>query len=399
MDLTFNTTKVYQEVLYAWDLGMRRILLEGGTSSSKTYSIIQSLILIAKFSPDPLIISVVSESLPHLKKGAIRDFFMILREPMKPNKNYNATDCIYTFDNGSIIEFFGAGEAGKVHGPRRHILFINEANNVPWITADALDYRTIRFTIADWNPVDEFWAHERWLKDKAHNLYSHSTYLDARHVLPQAIVDKIEEHRGDPNWWNVYGLGLVGKIEGLVYPSFTQVPKLPVGNIFYGMDFGYTNHPTTLIRNVIIGNDLYSQQLIYATGMTNQDIAQAFLTHGLVPNYDEIWADSAEPKSIDEIAMYGYNIKGAPKGPGSVNQRIQRTNQYTQHWTEDSIEAIKEQRNCRYIKDKDDKFTNKITHDWTHCMDARDYAVVGLLTPVEHEQVLEYYEPVAISPV
>jgi len=411
MVLDMATTKVLQEILEAYYAKKRRILLEGGTSSSKTYSAIQAAILLAEGDKTPTISSVVSESLPHLKKGAIRDFFTVLKQPMKHNPNYNATDCIYTFPgSGSIIEFFGANESGKVHGPRRDRLFVNECNNVPWTTVHALDIRTKYFTMADWNPTGEFWAHEYesggkmvagWLKNPE-NAYSHSTYLDAKHLLPPEVVTNIESNRHDANWWHIYGLGLLGKVEGLVYRSdFTQVPSLPErGEHFYGMDFGYSVDPSVLLHLVIIGMDLYAQQLFFQRGMENDVIAEAMIDHNVRTHYDQIWADSAEPKSIAEIHRFGFNIQGASKGPGSVKQRIQLRNQYKMHWTEDSLECIKEQRNCRYVQDKDGKLTDKITHQWSHGMDACDYGVVGYVTPPEDiEEVVEYYDPVAISPV
>jgi len=400
MPLTMSTTKVLEEILEAYKAGKRRILMEGGTSSTKTYSALQAFVLLAQGDKTPTISSIVSESLPHLKKGAIRDFFAILKEPMKNNPNYNQTDCIYTFpQSGSIIEFFGANESGKVHGPRRHRLFVNEGNNIPWVTIHALDIRTILFTIVDWNPVSEFWAHERWIPKSDVNAYSHSTYLDALHVLPQSVIDNIESNKDDKNWWHVYGLGLVGKIEGLVYPNFSQILALPtVGEVFYGLDFGFTIDPTTLIKIVMYGWSVSFQQLIFERGMDNHQIAARMEELGIVKHYDQIFADSAEPKSISEIADYGFNIQGAPKGPGSVKHRIQYRNQFKQFWTMDSVESIKEQRNCRFITDKDGKLTDKITHQWTHAMDACDYGMVGYMTePAVTEDEVELGEDVLIS--
>ena len=160
MDIT--TTRIYEDNAQAWLSDKRRSLNEGGTASSKTWSILQLLILIAQNARSGLLISVVSESLPHLKRGAIRDFFRILDESPDNNKRYNKTEQTYAFGKG-IIEFFGADEADKVRGPRRDILFINEANNVPWETARGLDIRTNKFTFCDWNPVSEFWAHTNWI--------------------------------------------------------------------------------------------------------------------------------------------------------------------------------------------------------------------------------------------
>jgi len=297
---------------------------------------------------------------------------------------------VYTFGNG-VIEFFGANEGDKVRGPRRDILFINEANNVPFDTARGLDIRTKRFTVCDWNPVGEFWAHERWIGQPG-NAYVHSTYLDAIHVLPGQVVADIEANKNDPNWWNIYGLGKLGKIEGLVYSAFEQCDELPSGgDHFYGLDFGFSTDVTALCENVILGDALYSHELIYERGLTNQDIAQKMLDLGIRKNHDEIFADSSEPKSIEEIYRFGFNVQGAPKGPGSVEYGHQKIRQYKQFWTRDSVNGIKEQRNFRYLPDKDGKLTDKTSHVWSHLMDARRYAVTAMegfamSTPVRSSQ-------------
>ena len=371
-------TSIYEKNAEAWLKGKRRALNEGGTYSSKTWSIMQLLILIAQNSKSPFLLSVVSESLPHLKRGAIRDFFRIFEESPDNNPRYNKTEQTYKLGNGTI-EFFGADESDKVRGPRRQILFLNEANNIPWETARGLDIRTELFTFADWNPVSEFWAHEYWIGQEE-NAYIHSTYLDAIDVIPPEVVKNIlATGEMDPNWANVYLYGRLGKIEGLVYPYFSQVDVLPEGDVFYGLDYGYSTDPTVLVKNIIIDQDLFCEELIYEAGLTNDAIAHRMDDLGVKRNYDEIWADAAEPKSNDEIARYGFNIKPCPKGPGSVEYGHQKVNQYKQHWTKGSVNCIKEQRNFRYIPDKSGRLTDKTTHAFSHGMDARRYGVVGKL--------------------
>lgn len=387
--MKIKTTRIYEENAQAWLSDKRRVLNEGGTASSKTWSILQLLILIAQNTLSPLLISVVSESLPHLKRGAIRDFFRILDESSDNNPRYNKTEQYYNFGKGRI-EFFGADEADKVRGPRRDILFINEGNNIPWETARGLDIRTSKFTFVDWNPVSEFWAHEHWI-NQSENAYVHSTYLDAIDVLPKEVILNIESNKDkDPNWWNVYGLGKLGKVEGLVYPLFGQVDILPDGREFYGLDFGYSNDPTVVLRCIIRDDELYCQELVYEKGLTNDAIAHRMDELEIRRNYDEIFADSAEPKSIDEIHAYGFNIKPAPKGPGSVEYGHQKVRQYKQFWTKDSVNCIKEQRNFRYVQDKNGKLTDKTTHTFSHGMDARRYGIMGLFEPQEREEIIIY---------
>ena len=389
--MRIRTTRIYEDNAQTWLSDKRRALNEGGTYSSKTWSILQLLILIAQNAKSKILISVVSESLPHLKRGAIRDFFRILEESQDNNLRYNKTEHTYTFGNG-VIEFFGADEADKVRGPRRDILFINEANNVSWETARGLDIRTKLFTFLDWNPVGEFWAHTNWI-GQPENAYIHSTYLDAIDVLPAEVIANIESNRDkDPNWWNIYGLGLIGKVEGLVYPFFSQVDNLPTqGALVYGLDFGFSGDPATLTKNAIFPDEIYSQELLYERGLTNQDIAAMMADLGIQKHSDEIWADSAEPKSIEEIYQYGFNIKGASKGPGSVEYGHQKVRQYRQFWTKDSLNCIKEQRNFRYMPDKNGKLTEKTTHIYSHGMDSRRYAVMGFSeVPEPEEQIIIY---------
>ena len=392
--MDIQETRVFEDNAEAWLGGKRRALNEGGTASSKTYSILQLLILIAEHAKSRLQISVVSESLPHLKRGAIRDFFSILDEDSSSNPRYNKTEQTYSFGNG-VIEFFGADEAAKVRGPRRDILFINEANNVPWETARGLDIRTNIFTFCDWNPVSEFWAHTNWIGHSG-NAYIHSTYLDAIKVIPQAVIDNIESNKDrDPNWWNVYGLGLIGKVAGMVYPFFSQVDSLPVqGALIYGLDFGFSGDPAVLTKHRIFENvkEIYSQELFYECGLTNQDIAIKMEELGVEKNKDEIAADSAEPKSIEEIYQQGFNIKGAPKGPGSVEYGHQKVRQYKQYWTKDSTKCIKEQRNFRYLADRDGRLTEKTTHLYSHGMDSRRYAVMGFSEVPEPEEAIIIYD-------
>jgi phage terminase large subunit len=388
-----RTTRVFKDNFFAYRDGKRRALNEGGTYSSKTWSILYLLILIAQ--KNELLISVVSESLPHLKRGAIRDFFRILGVDPDNNPYYNKTEHIYNFSKGKI-EFFGADESDKVRGPRRHILFINEGNNVPWETARGLDIRTEKFTFVDWNPVGEFWAHEHWI-GQPENAYIHSNYQDAIGVLPPEVIDNIESNRDkDPNWWNIYGLGLIGKVEGLIYPLFIQVDSLPEqGELVYGLDFGFSGDPASLTKHKIFPNEIFSQELFFERGLTNQDIAARMVDLGVAKHSDEIWADSAEPKSIEEIYQQGFNIKGAPKGPGSVEYGHQKVRQYKQYWTKDSLNCIKEQRNFRYMADKNGKLTEKTTHAFSHGMDSRRYAVMGYSEEPEPEESVIIYDSMA----
>jgi phage terminase large subunit len=377
MELT--TTSVYEKIGKAWLNKKRHIWLEGGTSASKTYSVLQFLILLARYSKTPITISIVSESLPHLKRGCLRDFFAILVESPNNNPHYNMSDHIYDFGKNRV-EFFPADEPAKLRGGRRDVLFVNEINNIGYDAYRELDSRTRLCTIGDWNPTCEFFLHENGLLSTEDAHYIHATYLDALNVIPPEVIKNIlDMGRRDPNWENIYIKGRIGKVEGLVYPYFDQVDILPKGDEFYGLDFGYSTDPTVLTRHVILEDRLYSEELIYEAGLTNQAIAHRLDEVGVKRNYAEIYADSSEPKSIQEIANFGFNVKPCKKGADSVEYGHQKLRQHKQFWVKSSLNCIKEQRNYRYIADKDGKLTDKTTHQYSHGMDSRRYAVVGKL--------------------
>jgi len=378
--INIRATGVYEAILEAWNDGKRGILLEGGTYSSKTYSTLEALIVIARGAPRAIDINVMSETLPHLKGGCIRDFFRILDERSETNPYYNKTDHIYRRPGWQGTVSFLSADNEKALGMRRDILFINEGDTITWEVARELITRTEIFVIVDWNPRSEFWAHEYYKNDPRWE-YNHSTYLDALDVLPPDKREEIESMKDkDPNWWNIYGLGLTGKIEGLVYPSFEQVDELPLGAYFYGLDYGFTSDPTVLVKNVIEGDKLYSKQMFYdRTGLTNDQIARRMVLCGVVR--EPVFPDPDEPKSAEELRRLGINAQEAVKGKGSVAFGIQRVNQFYQHWTKDSVECIKDQRNYSYIKDRrTGEYTDRTTHQWSHGMDARRYGVASIGT-------------------
>jgi phage terminase large subunit len=218
--------------------------------------------------------------------------------------------------------------------------------------------------------------------------------LDALEVLSPAKRQEIEAWEfKDPNRWRVYGLGLLGKVEGLVYPNFAQVDELPDGDYFYGLDYGFANDPTVCVKNVIVGENLYSKELFYDdSALTNDQIARR-MDLCKVERDRPIYPDPNEPKSAEELSQLGWRIGETVKGAGSVLFGIKKVNQYYQHWTKDSLNCIKEQRNYRYIEDKKHPgiFTDSTTHQWSHGMDSRRYAVASYI-PVFHGR-----EPAAVS--
>lgn len=375
--MQMKTTKVFDRLI-GGALSKRFSVLQGGTSSSKTFSIIQYLICIALKSKSSLIISIVSESMPHLKRGAMRDFFNILGDTYS-ELYHNKTDCIYKIGN-SIIEFFSADNVGKVRGPRRHILYINEVNNIARDIVDQLEIRTSYKCFYDFNPTSEFWVHED-LISSPDCFFDVSTYLDNKY-LSKNIIKSIESRKFNKDgtisdWYKIYGQGQIGTLEGLIYPYFEQVDELPDKECVYGLDFGYVNDVSALVKTVQTSQDLYIDERLYSTGLTNQDLCAKFAQIGVRKNLDLIYGDNAEMKSIEEIHRQGYFIKPCVKGKGSINIGIDFIKRYNIKVTKTSLNLIKELRNYKWAKDKDGKATNVPEDNWNHALDGTRYAMTA----------------------
>lgn len=377
-ELVIKTTKVYESILQAMKDGKKGILLEGGTYSSKTFSTLQALIIVAEKAVNHLDINIVSESIPHLKGGCIKDFFNILDESPERNPYYNQTDHIYRRPYWKGVLTFLSADNEKALGMRRDVLFINEGDTLSWEIARELISRTNTFIIIDWNPRSEFWAHD-YYKDDPKWAYDHSTYLDALDVIPP---DKAEDIRDlgqkDPNYHNIYELGLLGRIEGLVYPYFEQVDELPMGAYFYGLDYGFSSDPTVLVKNVITADKLYSQEMFYNyNALTNEDIARE-MNLCRVGHKEPVWADRDELKSAEELRRLGFNVQPVDKAYYGREYRIKQVNTYHQHWTKDSLNCIKEQKNFSFIRDRiTGLLSDRTTHYWSHGMTAREFGVVS----------------------
>jgi phage terminase large subunit len=356
-------------------LNKRIRAVAGGTAASKTISIILILIAYAQ-THDKETISIVSETFPHLKRGAMRDFLNIMEEHhyFQPGR-WNKTDCIYTFETGSIIEFFSADQPGKVRGPRRQVIFINECNNVNYETFTQLEVRTEKVIWLDWNPINEFWWYTEVMPINKNYDFITLTYKD-NEALDKLIVEAIESRKGNRNWWRVYGLGLLGQIEAQIYKEWLLMDEIPkeARLMRYGLDFGYTNDETALVAIYRWNNSFIINEIIYQKGLTNRQIYEILfnIPHALVV------ADSAEPKSIDEIKFYGVNILGSQKGQGSVLQGIQYVQDQKIFITKRSVNIFKEQRNYLWMTDKDGKIINEPSPIFNHHMDAIRYGLESL---------------------
>lgn len=355
-------------------LNKRVRFISGGTSSSKTISILMWLIDYAQ-THDNKMVSVVSETLPHLKKGAIRDFLNIMQEHKYYKDDlWNKTDNIYTFETGTKIEFFSADQPGKVRGPRRDILFINEGNNVPYEVYTQLEIRTKDIIWVDSNPTHEYWMYSEILPN--HDIdFITLTYKD-NEALAKSIIESIEARKHDKNWYAVYGLGQLGVAEGRIYKDWQLIDDIPHEARLerYGLDFGYTNDPTAIVAIYRYNGGFILDETTYQNGLKNREIADILKN---VPKALVI-ADSAEPKSIDELKDLGVNIVGAPKGAGSILQGIQNVQAQRVSVTKRSTNIIKEYRNYLWQTDKDGKIINTPSESFNHAMDAIRYGMNNL---------------------
>jgi len=344
----------------------------GGTSASKTVSILLLLIDQAQSTKDK-IISVTSESFPHLKRGALRDFLQIMKEHnYYDDSRWNKTDYIYTFETGSIIEFFSVDQPGKVRGPRRDILFINEANNISYETYVQLELRTKEVIWLDWNPVSEFWFYTEILVKSSDVDFVTLTYKD-NEALDPLIVKSLESKRGNTNFWKVYGLGQLGELEGKIFTGWKIIDKLPE-NLRYectGLDLGFTNDPTAGVSIYYYSGRYILDELLYQLGLVNRDIAKILLLQ--LPKDHTVIADSAEPKSIEELTQWGLSVLPSTKGADSIMHGIQLIQGLKIAVTKRSLNLIKEYRNYLWLTDKDGNSTNKPVPIWNHCMDAVRY--------------------------
>src|SRR5215469_945756 len=348
----------------------------GGTSASKTISILVWLIDYCQSNRNKLA-SVVSESYPHLEKGAMLDFENIMKDRGYWDDNrWNQTKHTYTFETGSKLEFYSPDTYGKAHGPRRDVLFINEANNLDFRIADQLIVRTREIVWLDWNPSSEFWFYTEFLNRRNDVDFITLTYLDNEALDPITIAE-IESHKGNKQWWQVYGLGQLGEIEGRIYTGWQFIDAIPHEARLerYGLDFGYSNDPSAIVAVYRYNGGFILDEVLFQKAMSNRQIADTLLNQSRAL----VIADSAEPKSIDEIHSYGLNILGAEKGKDSVNNGIQLVQAQPISVTNRSLNVIKEYRAYLWLTDRDGNTLNEPDHEFSHSMDAIRYAIASIV--------------------
>lgn len=371
-----RTTKIFTEVDNAIQSGYKVVSAQGSSRSSKTYNIL--IYLLSHILTNKKSLSIVRKTLPALKGSVFRDFKEIMQDKFKiwDNRCMNKSEMVYTFPNGSFVEFFSTDDEQKIRGRKRNILYCNEANEISFLEWQQLIMRTTDFSIVDYNPSfsDEHWLCE--LNKDARTYHFISTYKD-NPFLEQTIIDEIESLQyKNKVLWTVYGLGLQAMAEGLVFPEYEVVNEFPeqAKSVAAGLDFGYSSDPTAIVKCGIIGDRMYLDEQCYRTHMLTSEIIKELKKLGLF-----VYADSADPRLIQEIANSGIIIFPADKYKGSVMGGLFKMMEYKICVTRRSVNLIRELKNYVYEQNKDGKFINEPIDAYNHLVDASRYYTIGKL--------------------
>jgi len=373
--MEITTNKIYTHL----DNSNKRITIEqGGSRSGKTYNILMWLIFAYSDRNNGKTITICRKTFPALRASSMRDFFDILKKyDLYKEANHNKSNSEYLLNN-NLFEFISLDQPQKVRGRKRDVLYINEANELYFEDWQQLILRTTDKAILDYNPSDEFHFIYDKIKPRDDAEFYITTYKD-NPFLDIETVNEIERLRDvDENYWKIYGLGQIGSAQALIF-RINECNSIPSEAKFlsYGMDFGFTNDPTTLVAIYQQGDNIYLKELLYQTGLTNRDIDEK-LKFNLVER-KEIFADSAEPKSIEELYRMGWNVKPATKGQGSVNIGIDMMKRYQLYVTKDSVNMIKEFRNYKWQEDKNGNVLNTPVDMFNHTIDAIRYGLYDKL--------------------
>lgn len=376
--MTIQTTRVYAEIQSAINNGFTTVSLQGSSRSSKTYNTLIWLVIYCLTHPYTRL-SIVRATLPAIKGSVYVDFKeILLRLGVWVDKAMNKSEMVYTFSNGSWVEFFSTDNEQKLRGRKRDILFVNEANELSFIEWQQLKMRTTKYAILDYNPSfsDEHWICQVNADPRTYHFIS--TYKD-NPFLEQSIIEEIESLKyKNQSLWQVYGLGMQAIVEGLIFRDVEYIEDIPpqVRKRWRGMDFGFTNDPTAIVTVGVDGDNLYIDEVAYATQMLSSDIIRTLKAQD---EPLEVIAESADPRLIQEIYRAGINIHPVKKFQGSVDAGIQKMLQYKMHITKRSANIIKEQKNYTYRQDKEGKWLNEPIDAYNHAMDAVRYVVMQKL--------------------
>jgi phage terminase large subunit len=363
-----------------WKCRAEVVINQGGTSSSKTFSILQVLFLRSILEPN-IITTVVGGDIPDLKSGALRDAKMIVATSDYVRGHivqFNSTDRVYYFRNGSVMEFKSYQDEFDARSGKRRYLYINEAQNVSKEVFDELNDRTFGQAFLDYNPTVRFWAHDL-IGTSGVQLFI-SNFLHNSWCDPKVRRNLLRYRTTNPARWRVYGLGLTGEVEGAIFQKVFNADTFPDVSFVYGLDFGYSNDPTALVKAAQNGPALYGQQILYERGLSDARLAAKMRAAG-VSYYDKIVADPADPKAIDALRDEGFWVEPAEKGPDSIAFGIERINSFEGgvYLCGESPDWWTERENYVWQK-KNGKYTNRPIDGWNHCWDGFRYAVTDLTT-------------------
>lgn len=357
----------------------KKIVVEqGGTRSGKTYNILLWIIFHYCAKNHDKTITIARKTFPAVRSSVMRDFFDILKQvDLYREENHNKSSHEYLL-NGNRVEFISMDQPQKIRGRKRDLAFLNEANELNYEDWQQIIFRTNGRIIIDYNPSDTFhWIYDRVIpRDDAD--FFQTTYRDNPFLDPTIVAEIERLKETDEHYWRVYGLGERGTNRAQIF-QFTTIQQIPEDAKFlsYGMDFGFTNDPSALVACYQKGNDLYFEEKIYSTGMTNQDLAHKFTEIG-IGRYDEIFADSAEPKSIEELHRMGFNVKPTQKGADSINAGIDMLKRYKLHII--GANLMKEMENYKWLEDKNGNLLNRPEDKYNHAIDALRYGVYNKLS-------------------
>ena len=363
--------------------------VSGGTAASKTVSILVWLIDYCQTRKDKLA-SVVSISYPHLEKGAMLDFENVMKDRgYWVDFRWNKTKHAYTFETGSKLEFYSPDTFGKAHGPRRDVLFINEANYMDYKIADQLIVRTRDIVWMDWNPTNEFWFYSEMQGKRDDIDFITLTYKD-NEGLDKITIAEIQSHRNRAGWWKVYGEGQLGEVEGRIYTGWKVIPDIPHEARLerFGLNFGYTLHPAALCAIYYYNGGYVVDELAYGFAMSNRILADVITDQ---PRKALTVADSAEPKSIDEIKGFGVNIVATEKGKDSVRQGIQVVQDQRISITARSVNFYREYQNYLWKYGPNGKpiEPNEPESAFHFSMDSIRYGITSLVPVIRRGEYLE----------
>jgi len=374
--LKVKTNKVFKHLKES----KNKITIEqGGTRSGKTYNIIMFIIFDYCLRNTGKTITICRKTFPALRSSVMRDFIEILRSHNMYSEEYhNKSNSEYHL-NGNLVEFISLDQPQKVRGRKRNLLFINEANELAFEDWQQLVFRTEDKIILDYNPSDEYhWIYDK-VKEREDADFYITTYLDNPFLEP-SIKAEIERLRDtDEQYWQIYGLGQKGISKATIF-NYKEINAIPEDATFlsYGVDFGYTNDPTTLVAVYTKEYNIYLKELIYQTQMTTNDIHNKWKQIGITR--EPIYCDSAEPRLIEELRRMGWNVRPSIKGADSVNAGIDLLKRFKINIYKDSHNAIQEFRNYKWQEDKSGKLMNKPVDKNNHLIDATRYATYSVLS-------------------